>query len=163
MLNIRPRGWEKLFTPSYVRGTVRRRNKTAWSFFNFRKDICPAKSLFERRSVTSRYNAAKFLDDNNRELKQQRQWQQPERQKNKRFRLAKQQLCKCKSRFLVHFLAVVARLRLRHETSWFHVLALRSRWTQHKNFLFLFLNLDTVLSDSKQKILPTFDKLNQIA
>ena len=34
--------------------------KTVWSFFNFRKDICPAKSLFERRSVTSRYNAQNF-------------------------------------------------------------------------------------------------------
>ena len=35
---------------------------------------------------------------------------------------------------------------------------LSSRWAQDKNYLFLFLNLDTVLSDSTQKILPTFDK-----
>ena len=29
-------------------------------------------------------------------------------------------------------------------------------------FFFLFLNFDTVLSDSTQKISPTFDKLNEI-
>ena len=31
-----------------------------------------------------------------------------------------------------------------------------------KNFLFLLLNLDTVLLDLTQKISPTFDKLNEI-
>ena len=33
---------------------------------------------------------------------------------------------------------------------------------QYKNFLFLFLSLDTVLSDSTKNISPTFDKLNEI-
>ena len=47
--------------------------------------------------------------------------------------------------FHVHFVAVVARLR--DETSQFHVPALWSTWTQHKNVLFPFLNLETVLSD----------------
>ena len=31
-----------------------------------------------------------------------------------------------------------------------------------KNFVFHFLNLDTVLSDSTKKISPTSDKLNEI-
>ena len=44
----------------------------------------------------------------------------------------------------------------------FHSPALSSRWAQHKNFLFFSLNLDTVHSDSTQKISPTFDKLNEI-
>ena len=39
---------------------------------------------------------------------------------------------------------------------------LRSRWTERKKFHFLFLNSDRVLSDSIQKISPTFDKLNEI-
>ena len=43
---------------------------------------------------------AKFLDHNNREFLQQ--------QKSNRFRLAKEQLCTCVTRFFVHFLAVVA-------------------------------------------------------
>ena len=56
----------------------------------------------------------------------------------------------CASCFFVYFLAIVSRLQ--HETS----------ETQHTNFLFLSLNLDMVLSDLTQKILPTFDKLNEI-
>ena len=38
-----------------------------------------------------------------------------------------------------------------------------SRWAQHKNFVFLFLNLHTVISDLTQKISPTFwqIKLNE--
>ena len=32
---------------------------------------------------------------------------------------------------------------------------------EHKNFLFLFLNLDTVLLDLTHKISPTFDKLSE--
>ena len=50
------------------------------------------------------------------------------------------------SRYFVQFFSVVAPLR--HETSYFHTLALWSRWTQHKSCLFPLLNLDTVLSDS---------------
>ena len=53
--------------------------------------------------------------------------------------------CVRASCFFVRFLAVVARLR--HETAKFHAPALRSRRAQHEKFLFLFLNLDTVLSD----------------
>ena len=49
------------------------------------------------------------------------------------------------SRFFVRFLAVIAWLR--RETFSFHAPALLSRWAQRKNILFLFLNLDTVLSD----------------
>ena len=48
--------------------------------------------------------------------------------------------------YFVHFFAVV--VPLRHENSKFHTLALWSRWTQHKSRLFLFRNLNTVLSDS---------------
>ena len=38
-----------------------------------------------------------------------------------------------------------------------------SRWAQHKNFVFLFLNLHMVISDLTQKISPTFwqIKLNE--
>ena len=39
---------------------------------------------------------------------------------------------------------------------------LSSRWAQPQNFLFVFLILDTVPSNSTQKISPTFDKLNEI-
>ena len=44
------------------------------------------------------------------------------------------------SRFFVHFFAVVARLR--RENPYFHVLSRTG--TQDNNFLFLFLNFDTV-------------------
>ena len=81
-----------------------------------------------------------------------------EQQKNNRFRLTKKNNFARASRFFVHFLAVVARLR--HETSYFHTPVLWSRWAQNKNFLFL--HLDTVLSDLTQKISPIFDKLNDI-
>ena len=63
------------------------------------------------------------------------------------------------SRFFVHFLAVVARLR--HETSQFRAPALWIKWAQHKNFLFPFLNLGAVLSDLTQKISPTIGKLDR--
>ena len=45
------------------------------------------------------------------------------------------------SRFFVHFFAVVARLQ--RESASFHVLSRTG--TQDNNFLFLFLNFDTVL------------------
>ena len=57
-----------------------------------------------------------------------------------------------------------------NKTTTLHVVAARalwscSLWTQHKNFLFLFLflNSDTVLPDliQPQRILPTFNKLNE--
>ena len=34
--------------------------------------------------------------------------------------------------------------------------------TKHKNYVFLFVNLDTVLSDSTPEISPIFDKLNEV-
>ena len=48
------------------------------------------------------------------------------------------------SRFFVHFLAVVARLR--RKSAYFHVLS--RTCTQDNDFLFLFLNLDTVFKNS---------------
>ena len=77
------------------------------------------------RNVTM---VTKFLDHHNTELKQRRRRRQGEGQE---------------THFSVHFLAVVARLR--HETSQSNGPAW---WTQYTIFLFFFLNLDTVLSDS---------------
>ena len=103
--------------------------------------------LIERRSVTSRYHGSKIF------------WittigsfrnGDGEQQKNNFARA---------SRFVVQFLAVVARLR--HETSQFHAPALWISWAQHKNFLFLFLNLGTVLSDLTRNISPTIIKLDR--
>ena len=75
-----------------------------------------------------------------RELEQRRRRRQRKRQKaigldwhNNNFARA--------SRFFVHFLAVVARLR--HESNKFHVLSRTGK--QDNNFLFLSLNFDTVL------------------
>ena len=48
------------------------------------------------------------------------------------------------SRFFVHFLAVVARLR--RKSSYFHLLS--RTCTQENYFLFLFLNFDTVFQNS---------------
>ena len=64
--------------------------------------------------------------------------------------------------FFVHFLAVVALLR--HEIHNFIRPdgGLSIRWAQPQNFLFVFVILDTVPSNSTQKISPTFDKLNDI-
>ena len=75
----------------------------------------------------------------NRELTKRRRLRQRERQNSNRFWLAKQQLGT--SIFLVHFLVVVGRLRHKAPALW-------STWPQHKNVLFLFLNLDTALSDT---------------
>ena len=57
----------------------------------------------------------KFLDHNNRELKQRRQRRQRERQNSNRFKLEKQQINMHVHHVFVHFLDVSARLR--HETS----------------------------------------------
>ena len=54
------------------------------------------------------------------------------------------------SRFFVHFLAVVARLR--RETDQFHVLS--KTGTQNNKFLFLFLNFDIVLWNPTPKKFP---------
>ena len=58
----------------------------------------------------------------------------------------------------VHFVAVVARLR--DETSQFR--APTFTWTQHKNVLFPFLNLETVLSDLTPENFAKFDEFNKI-
>ena len=76
-----------------------------------------------------------------RELKQRRRRRQQERQKSNRIRLAKQQLCTCITLFCT-FLC-----RRCTTTTW---KCLFSRFvedgrTQDNNFLFLFLNFDTVL------------------
>ena len=61
------------------------------------------------------------------------------------------------SSYFAHFFAVDAPMR--PENSQFHMLALWSRWTQHKSCLFPLLNLDTVLSDSN---LENFANICQI-
>ena len=81
-----------------------------------------------------------------RELKQRgRRGRQQERQKTNRFRLVKQQLCTCITPFCTF-------LSLRCTTGTWILDFTRplygGRWTQKKNFFFLLLNLDTVLSDS---------------
>ena len=58
------------------------------------------------------------------------------------------------SHYFVRFFAVVAPLR--HETSWFHKIALWSRWTQHKNCRFHFLNLDYDRYDPKENFTKIF-------
>ena len=63
------------------------------------------------------------------------------------------------SRFFVHYFGVTARLR--RETAQFHVLS-RTR-TQDNNFIFLFLNYDSLLEfNQRQKKLPPFDELNEM-
>ena len=74
---------------------------------------------------------AKFLGDNKRELR--RNDGDGNENGKKAIGLDKQNNnFACASRFFVHLLAVIAT-------------------TAHKNFLFLFVNLDTVLSDSTLK------------
>ena len=100
---------------------------------------------------------AKCLDHNNKQRKQQQRRGQHEKWKPIGANLQNNKFARV-SHFFAHFLAVVARLR--HETSSFHAPALWSRWPQDKNFLFVFLNLGTVPSDSTPEMSPTFDTLN---
>ena len=90
-----------------------------------------------------------YLDDNNREFLQRR-WRTAKKQK---VEIGKKNIFARASRFFVQFLAVVARCDMK-----FHAPALWSWWAQQKNFVFLFLNLHTVLSDLTQTISPSFDK-----
>ena len=53
---------------------------------------------------------AKYLDHNNMELKQRRRRRQRDRQKSNKFRKQNNNFARA-SRFFVHFLVVVARLR----------------------------------------------------
>ena len=112
--------------------------------------------IIERRSVWSRCHGSTIFG-----------WQQ-----NQRRRRRKENGKKLKgfywqnnkfagaSSYFVYFFAVVARLR--HETSQFQAPASWSRRTNSKIFVFLFLNWDTVLSNSTKKVSPTFHKLNEI-
>ena len=88
---------------------------------------------------------ATFLDHNSGELKPQRRRRQRERQKSNRFILAKQQLCTCITLFCTF-------LNRRCKSATWNFLISRAClwgwWTQHKNFLCLFLKSDTVLSNS---------------
>ena len=69
-----------------------------------------------------------------------------QQQKTNRFRLAKEQLCTC----ITLFCLFLSRCWMTATWNFLSSLAdLSSRWPQHKNFLFL--NLDTVLSDSTRK------------
>ena len=72
---------------------------------------------------------------------QRRQRRQRERQKSNRFRLAKQQLCTC----ITHF--CIFRSRHRTTTTWKCLFYVLPR-TQDDDFLFLFLNFDTVFYNS---------------
>ena len=75
-----------------------------------------------------------------RELKEWLQWRQQEQQKSSRFRLAKQQLCMCIMLFCT-FLC-----RRCTNTMWTCISScIVLEGTQDNNFLFLFLNFDTVL------------------
>ena len=95
---------------------------------------------------------SKCLDHNTRELRQQRRRRQRQRQK-------KQQVYISQTTTLPSLRDCDMKL------SRFHAPALRSRRTQHKKFLFLFLflNSDTVLSDSIQSISLTFGKLDRLS
>ena len=86
---------------------------------------------------------------------QRRRQRQGDRQKNDMFILTNNNFAST-SRYFVHFFTVVAPLR--HETSLFHEPALWSRWMQHKNCPFHFLNLDNVTYGSKEN----FAKIWQI-
>ena len=118
--------------------------------FGTRKYLCKGqpRSVIRRRGLTSRYHGSKISRSQQWELKLRRQRRQRELEKINRFISAQQQLRTCITLF-VRFLAVVARLR--RETSKFHAPTLRSRRAQRKNFLFPFLNLDTVLPDLTPK------------
>ena len=80
--------------------------------------------------------------DDSRELKQRRRRRRRERQKSYRFILAKQQLCTCITLFCTLL------WRRCTTTTWKRLI---SRFVKDKNFLFLFLNFDTVLRIQLQK------------
>ena len=85
---------------------------------------------------------------------ERRRRRQGERQRNKMF-ISTNNFAGESCNF-VHFSAFVAPLR--HEISLFHEPALWSRWTQHKNCRFLFLNLD----DDRYGPKENFAKICQI-
>ena len=75
--------------------------------------------------------------------------------KNNMFMFTKNNFTRA-SCYFVHFCAVVTPLR--HETSQFHKPALWSRWAEHKNCRFLFLNLD----NDRYGLKKNFAKICQI-
>ena len=112
-------------------------------------------SKIERRSVTSRYHGSTISG-----------WQQNTKPtttatarrsaKNDMFILTNNNFARA-SRWFLHFFVVVAALW--YERSKFHEPALWSRWTQHKTYCFLFLNLDNNRYGPKEN----FAKICQIS
>ena len=89
-----------------------------------------------------------------RELKQLRRRRQQERHKSNWFRLAKQQLCTCNTRFCTFFqFAVTARLR--RETAYFTFFEGR----EHRTTTFYLFSWTSI---QPQKKLPTFDEMNEM-
>ena len=91
-----------------------------------------------------------------RELEQRRRRRQRERQKARGLDWHNNNFARA-SRFFVHFLAVVARLR--HESNKFHVLSRTGK--QDNNFLFLSLNFDTVLENLTPKKLANIWRIKR--
>ena len=98
----------------------------------------------------------KFLDHNNRELKRRQRRRQRERQKSNKFMLAKQQLCTSITPFCTF-------LSRRSTTMTWNFLILGVRFINYVNttqFFFLFLNLNTVLSNSSSENLANIWQIN---
>ena len=91
------------------------------------------------------HNSWRLFKLGHRELKPRRRGRQQERQKSNRFRLAKNNFARA-SRFYVDFFAVT--VRLWRETSCPNFYVFWRTWTQDKDFLFIFLNFDSVLENS---------------
>ena len=119
------------------------------------KAIC----VSQKGSVTSRYYGSKIFGSQQKGAQVTTTATATRTAKSNKFILVKQQLCTCITLFCTCF------SRRCTTATWNFLISrasLGSRWTQHKTFLCPFLNSDTVLSDSIQKISPTFDKLNEI-
>ena len=104
--------------------------------------------------MTSRYHGSKMFGSQKRELWQRRRRRQRERQKSNNFIWGQNNNFAHASRFSAHFFC--------HRCT-------NATWnflTQHKKFLFLFLNSDSVLSDSTpqkcRQYLVNLRKLNKI-
>ena len=97
---------------------------------------------------------ALFLDEN----KTNDDGDGKENGKNEMFILTSNNFAR-ESRYFVHFFAIIAPLR--HEISLFHEPALCSKWTQHKNYRFLFLNLGNDRYGPKENF-AKIAKLNEI-
>ena len=100
----------------------------------------------ERRGKCHVIMVAKFLDHNNRELKQGRRRRQRERQKRNMFTVVARV-----SRFFFLYLSKPSLHDCDMEHPNFTAPAWWSTWTRDNNFLSLFLNLDSVFSDSTRE------------